>query len=131
MARSADAQPLERERAPRPSEAVPAAPAGPEYRARIELGDGVVPGLALFVSLRAAPGGPPAAVKRIMRPQFPLEVVLGTSESMMGQPLPEAGTLTARLDADGSASTRAETDIEAMVEAKAGESVVLVLEADG
>ena len=105
----------------------PAAPAGPEYRVRVELADAGASGVALFLTLRPAEGAPPAAVKRIMNPQFPLEVVLGMGESMMGQPLPESGVLTARLDSDGSASTRAEGDLEAKMQAAVGESLVLVL----
>lgn len=107
-----------------------AAPGGPSYRLRLRLAAGATPppGAVLFVSLRdGTPGAPPAAVKRIDRPSFPIDVVLGSADSMLGRPLPESGMLSARLDADGSATTRDPSDLSVTVEATAGSELELTL----
>lgn len=103
--------------------------AGDAYGVRIEMAPGraAAPSSTLFVFLRDAAAGPPSAVKRIQAPVFPLEVSLGSGDSMMGRPLPESGVITARLDADGSASTESEDDLVAEVEGRMGERVRLVL----
>lgn len=105
------------------------APSGPIYRAALELAPGQTPppGAVLFVFLRPGKTGPPVAVKRISAPRFPLEVTLGAGDAMMGGELPDQGTLVARLDADGSASSRAPEDLEASSPAVVGERVHLVL----
>jgi tetratricopeptide (TPR) repeat protein len=115
----------------------PAAPAAAEstppesgYRVRISLAPGSAPPptAILFVSLRPEPGGTPLAVKRIARPEFPLEVFLDSRDAMTeGAVLPESGTLSVRLDADGSASTRSETDLTGEVEAVLGGENEMVL----
>ncbi len=122
-------EPVRTAEAPSPG-VIGAAPGGPTYRLRLELQAGAVPppGAVLFVSLRDPElPGPPAAVKRIDRPTFPIEIVLGSADSMLGRPLPESGTLSARLDADGSASTRGEADLAVTVEAAAGDELRLTL----
>lgn len=93
---------------------------GPVYSAVIRLADGadLPPSGVLFVTLRGDDGGPPAAVRRVADPTFPLEVTLGAGDSMLGRPLPDSGTLTARLDADGNASTRQPGDLETAAEAR-------------
>jgi tetratricopeptide (TPR) repeat protein len=103
--------------------------AADRYGVRVELAPGLSapPGAVLFVGLRAAGAGPPAAVKRIEGPVFPLELTLGAADSMMGQALPDQGTLTVRLDADGSASTRDGSDLSTDAAARVGTSVRLVL----
>jgi hypothetical protein len=103
--------------------------AGDSYGVRVELATGVsTPASAtLFVFLRGEVGGPPAAVKRIQNPVFPLEVVLGPDDAMLGRPLPDGGTLSVRLDADGSASTRDESDLMVETEVEAGSSITVVL----
>ena len=53
--------------------------------------------------------------------------LLEPGDTMLGRPLPESGTISARLDADGSASTRGESDLLAEGPGKLGESVRLVL----
>ncbi len=75
-----------------------AAAGGGAYRLHIELAPGTVAprGAAgsratLFVALRGDTPGPPAAVKRISNPTFPLELTLSVDDSMMGQPLPLEG----------------------------------------
>jgi tetratricopeptide (TPR) repeat protein len=74
------------------------------------------PNAVLYVIARAAgqTAGPPAAVKRINAPSFPLEIDLSTADSMMGQPLPANVRLEARLDSDGDAMTKNPSDPHAM-----------------
>ena len=105
-----------------------AAAGGRAYEIDIELAAGVnaSPGATLFLSLRDGPG-PPIAVKRIDRPTFPLRVVLGPDDTMLGRELVDRGTLSARLDADGSVSTIAPTDLTAESAATAGTRTRLVL----
>lgn len=113
-----------------PSAAQPAPQvASDSFGVRIELAPGLTPprGATLFVFLRESEQGPPSAVRRVHDPVFPLDVALGPDDSMMGRPLPDAGTLTVRLDADGSASTTGENDLAAEVAARAGASVRVVL----
>lgn len=117
-----------------PGPAAPASPPDPAtngtgYRVSLELAGGrqVPPGAVLFVFLRPAETGPPVAAKRIPGPRFPLEVTLGAGDSMMGAELPAQGFLVARLDADGSASTRGPDDAEATLQVTAGNPVRLVL----
>jgi hypothetical protein len=66
-------------------------------------------------------------VRRIGSPRFPLEIELSQADSMMGGDLLDAGLLTARLDTDGSATTRGPGDLAAQVEAAVGDFVSLVL----
>lgn len=108
-------------------------PAGPAYRATVTLAPGARPpgGAVLFFSLLPAGGGPPVAVQRIESPRFPLELELDQRHSMMGAELPGEGVLVARLDADGSASTRGPGDLEARSEASAGARLSLVLSGGG
>jgi tetratricopeptide (TPR) repeat protein len=70
------------------------------------------PNAVLFVIARAAgqTAGPPAAVKRIMSPSFPLQLDLSSADSMMGQPLPASVRIEARLDSDGDAMTKNPSD---------------------
>lgn len=104
--------------------------AGGTYRIHIELAPGAVPpsSATLFVALRGDQPGPPAAVKRISSPTFPLELTLSADDSMMGQPLPEAGALSIHLDGDGNASTLDPGDLTAAVKAFSGTPVTVILE---
>ncbi len=84
----------------------------------------------LFIIARAAgqTAGPPAAVKRIMNPTFPMEIDLTAADSMMGQPLPPTLRIEARLDSDGDAMTKDPSDPHAMQDGVAsGTKVSLVL----
>jgi len=74
------------------------------------------PNAVLFVIARGAgeTAGPPAAVKRIMAPTFPLEIDLTAADSMMGQPLPATIRIEARLDSDGDAMTKNPSDPHAV-----------------
>ncbi|MEZ5332305.1 MAG: hypothetical protein R2991_09700 [Thermoanaerobaculia bacterium] len=102
---------------PAPTQEAPArGPSAPEgesvYRLTIRLAPGAQPppGAVLFVTLRGDAPGPPAAVQRIAGATFPLEVTLSAGDSMLGRPLPESGTVGARLDGDGNAMSREEGD---------------------
>ena len=115
-----------------PAAAAPAAEgaAGGLYRVHIELAPGAVgpQSATLFVALRGDKPGPPAAVKRISNPSFPLELTLSADDSMMGQPLPETGALSIHLDGDGNASTLDPGDLTAAVKAFSGTPVTVILE---
>lgn len=121
-----------------PAAGEPAAPAtggGGLYRVHIELAPGTAgpKGVAgnpptLFLALRGDAPGPPAAVKRITDPTFPLELTLSADDSMMGQPLPASGNLSIHLDGDGNASTKEPGDLTAAVQAFSGTPVTVILE---
>jgi len=115
---------------PPPSRAPEGTSTGPGYTVHIELAEGSrIPATAmLFVSLRSGGAGPPVAARRIERPRFPLTVTLSAADSMMGQPLPDAGSLFVRVDFDGSASTRDEAEPTGSVEMSVGESARLTLQ---
>ncbi len=89
------------------------------------------PNAVLFIIARASgeTAGPPAAVKRIGNPTFPLELDLSSADSMMGQPLPANITIEARLDSDGDAMTKNASDPHASQSGVAtnGTKVALVL----
>lgn len=99
------------------------------YQVRIELDSaaGSSPQGTLFVSLRGSAPGPPAAVKRISNPTFPLDISLSQGDSMIGAALPDEGTLMVRLDSDGNASTRSDDDLSAEATAAIGSVTTLVL----
>jgi hypothetical protein len=72
-------------------------------------GGGNVPsGAAVFLIVRPAgsKGGPPVAVARVAAGAFPLSFEISQVNSMMGQPLPEAMLIEARVDLDGNPMTR-------------------------
>jgi hypothetical protein len=54
--------------------------------------------------------GPPVAVKRMVVNAFPVRFSLGPADAMMGQELPEALRIDARLDLDGDPMTRDAAD---------------------
>src|SRR3954453_15539749 len=100
---------------PAPAAAPAAAPAssGPSVHVTLTLaGAAPSPNAVLFVIARAAgqTAGPPAAVKRIAAPIFPLDIALSAADSMMGQPLPATVRIEARLDSDGDAMTKNPSD---------------------
>lgn len=119
--------------------AAPAAPAAPRpapapsadaYNLRLELAEGVSvpPGAVLFIALRKGDVGPPAAARRIPGPRFPLSVSLSATDSMLGRPLPTDALVWARLDSDGSASTREDDEPFAETMLEIGASAVLTLQ---
>ena len=116
-----------------PPQSSTAAVSGPEFSARIEVPSAaaIPSGAVLFVFLRTPEPGPPAAVRRIDSPAFPLDVHLDQRDSMLGRPLPTSGLLSARLDSDGSASTTDVEDLAAEAEVSDGDSVSLLLAPGG
>jgi tetratricopeptide (TPR) repeat protein len=116
--------------APTASAESPLPQAGSSYTLELELGSGaqVPSGAVLFVALRAGAGGPPSAVRRIQGPSFPMTITLGEGDTMMGQPLPEAGMVSVRLDFDGSASTRVDGEPEGQAQMRIGETARLTLQ---
>ncbi len=89
-------------------------------------------GAFIFVALKEESGAPmPIAAKRLPVGAFPLSFSVGPEDAMTGRPIPDHVRVEARLDEDGSASTRAPTDPIARVEhVAAGTSgVSLVLRA--
>jgi cytochrome c-type biogenesis protein CcmH len=83
-----------------------------------ELEERVPRGGVLFVIARSEGGGPPLAVKRIVDPEFPLDFEIGPADRMIEQ-MPFSGPLrlSARLDADGNATTRSAGDLQGSLEA--------------
>jgi hypothetical protein len=78
-----------------------------------ELAQSVPRDAVLFVVARSADGGPPVAAQRIDAPRFPLEFSIGPEDQMMAA-VPFAGSLqiSARIDADGNATTRGAGDLQ-------------------
>lgn len=73
-------------------------------------------------------GGPPVAVKRVNVASFPVTIDFSSADSMMGQPLPPAIELEARLDTDGDAATKSPNDPTATVsKVSAGATLALTL----
>ena len=117
--------------------AAPSAPAaatasGPSVHLTLTLaGAAPSPNAVLFIIARASgqSAGPPAAVKRIAGPTFPLDVDLSAADSMMGQPLPATMRIEARLDSDGDAMTKNPSDPHAVQDGvSTGGKVSLVLQ---
>ena len=103
-----------------PPAARAAAAAGEPIEGSVALAAGlearVPPGATLFLIARHGDSGPPLAVKRIAAPRFPLEFRLGSEDRML-ESLPFEGPLrlSARLDADGNATTRSPGDLQGAV----------------
>ncbi len=72
----------------------------------------VPPNAVLFLMARRAGGGPPVAAQRIDNLRFPLAFSIGPEDRMMAA-IPFAGPLliSARIDADGNATTRGVGDL--------------------
>ena len=87
-----------------------AAVSGAPIRGTVRLAPGREEGAregVLFVIAHSPEGGPPLAVKRIQGPSFPLEFELGPGDRMVeARPFVGPLLLTARLDADGNATSR-------------------------
>jgi hypothetical protein len=96
-----------------------------------ELADRAPTGAVLFLMARPGGGGPPLAVQRIPSPQFPLEFAIGPAD-WMAEAVPFMGPLrlTARLDADGNATTRAAGDLQGAAQGThgPGDRVSLVID---
>jgi len=94
-----------------------AAASGPPIRGSVRLAPGLEERAregVLFVIARSPEGGPPLAVKRFQAPSFPLEFELGPEDRMVAaRPFVGPLLLSARLDADGNATSRAPDDPQA------------------
>ena len=77
-----------------------------------EFAGSVPPSAVLFLMAHRPDGGPPVAVQRIVAPRFPLAFSIGPEDRMMAA-IPFAGPLriSARIDADGNATTRGAGDL--------------------
>jgi len=80
----------------------------PGYEAKVPAG-----AILFLIARTGAGGGPPLAVKRVESPQFPMEFSIGPDDRMI-KTMPFEGPLqlSARLDADGNAMTRAPGDLQ-------------------
>jgi hypothetical protein len=93
---------------------------GAPIRGRIvlapELAERVPAAAVLFLIARAGEAGPPTAVKRVASPRFPLEFEIGPDDRMIDT-MPFSGPfrLSARIDADGSATSRNPGDLQGEV----------------
>lgn len=76
------------------------------------LSDSVPIGAVLFIIARRGAVGPPLAVKRVAAPRFPFDFSLGPDDRMI-KAIPFEGPLqvTARIDADGNATSRDPGDL--------------------
>jgi tetratricopeptide (TPR) repeat protein len=117
------------------AQATPAAPAdATSIHLTINLDDAAAaraPQHAILYVIARAEGvtsGPPAAVKRLLANRFPMEIDIGSADSMMGQPMPSKVRLEVRLDSDGDATTKTPGDPVAVQDGvSAGSRVALVL----
>ncbi len=97
----------------------PTAASPQDVSGRIELADAAgtptPAGAVIFLSARAdgAAKGPPTWVLRMAASPLPTDFRIGPANAMMGGPTPDKVRVTARLDADGNASTRGPDDLEA------------------
>ena len=104
---------------PAPTSA-PVATEGDPIRGRIvlapDLADRVPASAVLFLIARAGEAGPPTAVVRVASPSFPLEFEIGPDDRMI-ETMPFTGPfrLSARVDADGSATSRNPGDLRGEV----------------
>lgn len=98
-------------------------------------GNAVPPsGGILFVIARRSEvgGGPPVAVSRIPSPTFPTSFALGKGDMVMGGQWPEEVWLEVRLDGDGNAMTKADTDwVSGLMGPFKGEQQELEITIDG
>jgi len=83
-----------------------------------ELASAQPAGAVLFLIARTQQPGPPLAVKRIEAPSFPLAFEIGPDDRML-KSRPFAGPLqiSARLDADGNATSRTPGDLQGSAKA--------------
>ncbi len=107
-------------KAPRaPGSVSDAGPATVVAKGTVALAEGAAPAAnaTLFLAARAAGSGgkgPPILVKRYAAPALPLAFELTSADRMMpGAALPASLEITARLDADGDATSRGPGDLAA------------------
>ncbi len=116
-----------------------AAASGPGVDVTIELARGGAPpasGAILFVFVRpeGVTSGPPLAVRRVERPDFPMSFEIGPADAMMpGTVFPDRVQVQARLDQDGVVTTTAPGDWSARSDpvAPGGEATLVLSPSDG
>jgi cytochrome c-type biogenesis protein CcmH len=94
------------------AEASEAAPVAGRVEIDPALAENAPDGAIHFIIGRRGGGGPPLAVKRVPDPTFPLDFTLGPDDRMI-QAMPFTGpiSLSARLDADGNATSTEPGDL--------------------
>lgn len=117
--------------------AAPAAASAPGAAGTFVVNVDLPPGFAaperstLFLSLGGEPGSPPVLVKRIASPRFPLVARLTAADAMLGGDLPRSGLIRARLDGDGNATTRDDSDLEGSASGELGTATSIALRPGG
>lgn len=113
-----------------PPPGAPAAAGAVLASGTIELGSPATSGKVLFVSVQGATGGPPFAALKLAPGPFPMKFEITSANiipMMAGRPLPAQFSVVARLDSDGDAMTRPETDPSARQDAVSAGASNLVL----
>jgi hypothetical protein len=97
---------------PTPDPSADAKPISGTVRLASDIPDGLPQGAVLFLIARHGEAGPPLAVVKVNAPSFPFDFEIGPGDRMIDT-VPFAGPLriSARLDGDGNASTRAQGDL--------------------
>ena len=97
---------------PAPDPTADASPISGTVRLASNITDGLPEGAVLFLIARRGEAGPPLAVVKVNAPSFPFDFEIGPGDRMT-ESVPFAGPLriSARLDGDGNASTRAPGDL--------------------
>ncbi|MEA2572048.1 MAG: cytochrome c-type biosis protein CcmH [Acidobacteriota bacterium] len=105
--------------------------AGAPIRITLAVEDGASVKSGIVYIIARADGqaaGHPVAVKRIRTNSFPVDIEIGASDAMMGQPFPSLLHVEARLDSDGDAGTREPSDPKAAADrVAAGAALTLTL----
>jgi cytochrome c-type biogenesis protein CcmH len=80
----------------------------PDFERKVPAG-----AILFLIARKGEGGGPPLAVKRVESPTFPMDFTIGPDDRMI-EAMPFEGPLqlSARLDADGNAMTRAAGDLQ-------------------
>jgi cytochrome c-type biogenesis protein CcmH len=110
--------PGEQRGAPAEPSEVAAASSGAPITGTVELapefaGRTAADAVLFIIARRGGGAGPPLAVKRVAQPHFPVSFSIGPEDRMI-QTMPFAGPieLSARIDTDGSATTRSPGDVQ-------------------
>jgi cytochrome c-type biogenesis protein CcmH len=97
----------------------------PDFERKVPAG-----AILFLIARKGEGGGPPLAVKRVESPLFPMDFTIGPDDRMI-KAMPFAGPLqlSARLDADGNAMTRAPGDLQGQTPAphQPGESDIAIV----
>ena len=80
----------------------------PDFERKVPAG-----AILFLIARKGEGGGPPLAVKRVESPLFPMDFTIGPDDRMIkAMPFEGPLQLSARLDADGNAMTRAPGDLQ-------------------